>query len=338
MVSILSEMAMSRIPEDVLDWLLEPSNPSIRYRTLVEIQGHTQSNSEVQQAYTEILNWKPVQSIKRAMQPDGFWQVKVDNGKTVGEGTEYRTFNTTHWVLGYLAEYGLTRDEDFIELAANRYLDLQKSDGDFWGHFSCLYGLNLHTLAKLGFGSDPRIQKTLELVFSSVRHDNGYLCDVHAGKKRKGKPVKSCYRGSQKAIFGLGEYPSTWNQPSVRKLVDYFLNRQVLFKTTKPDELVVKNAGALVFPFTYREGLIDALYPLLKMGYMNHHNMQRAWELLESKRTPENKFPLEWTPVNKYLNPGKIGEPNKWTTFYAYLLYKLKIASSPSQVSDTHGY
>jgi hypothetical protein len=338
MVSILSEMAMFMIPEDVLDWLLEPSNPSIRYRTLVEIQGHAPSNSEVQQAHNEILNWKPVQSIKKAMQPDGFWQVKVDNGKTVGEGTEYRTFNTTHWVLGYLAEYGLTRDEDFIELAANRYLDLQGKDGDFWGHLSCLYGLNLHTFAKLGFGSDPRMQRTLELVFSSIRHDNGYLCDMHAGKKRKGNPVKSCYRGSQKVLFGLGEYPSTWNHPSVRKLVDYFLDRQVLFKMTNPDELVVKNAGALVFPFTYREGLIDVLYPLVKMGYMKHPKMQRAWDLLESKRTPDGKFPLDWMPANKYLNPGKIGEPNKWTTFYAYLLYNLKFSSSSSQVSDTHVY
>jgi hypothetical protein len=304
--------------------LLEPSNRSIRYRTLVELQGKSGSHPDVQQAYNEILNWKPVQSIKKAMQPEGFWLVKVDKGKTFGEGTEYRTFNTTHWVLGYLAECGLTRNEDFIELAANRYLDLQENDGDFWSHLSCLYGLNLHTFAKLGFGSDSRVQKTLELAFSSIRQDNGYLCDIHEGKKHKGKPVKSCYRGSQKVLFGLAKYPSAWSHPTVKKLVDYFLNRQVLFKTTNPDELVVKNAGALVFPFTYREGLIDVLYPLVKMGYANHLKMQKAWELLESKRTPDGKFPLDWTPANKYLNPGKIGEPNKWTTFYAYLLYKLK--------------
>jgi len=139
---------------------------------------------------------------------------------------------------------------------------------------------------------------------------------------------KSCYRGSQKVLFGLGEYPSTWKHPNVRKLVDYFLNRQVLFKTTKPDELVVKNAGALVFPFTYREGMIEILYPLLKMGYANHPNMSRAWKLFESKITPDKKFPLDWNPVNKYLKPGEKGKPNKWITFYAYLLYKLKFSES----------
>jgi hypothetical protein len=312
------------LPEEVLDWLLEPSNPSIRYRTLIELQDYSQSHSEVQQTYNEILNWKPVLHIKLAMQPEGYWQVKVDKNKIIGKGTEYRSFNTTHWVLGYLAEYGLTRHEEFIELATNRYLDLQKKDGDFWQHLSCLYGLNLHTFAKLGFGSDPRIQKSLELVFSSVRHDNGYLCDLHAEKRHNGKPVKSCYRGSEKVLFGLGEYPSTWNHPSVRKLVDYFLNRHLIFKIDKPEEFVVKNAGALVFPFTYREGLIEILYPLLKMGYNNHPNLLRAWELFKSKITVDKKFLLDWNPVNKFLKPGTIGEPNKWITFYAYLLCKLK--------------
>jgi hypothetical protein len=308
----------------VLDWLLEASNPAIRYRTLIELLGYSQTHSEVQQAYSEILNWKPILNIKKGMQPEGFWQVKGEMGKIFGNGTEYRSFNTTHWVLGYLAEYGLTRKEEFIELAADRYLDLQKKDGDFWDHLSCLYGLNLHTFAKLGYSDDPRIQKTLELSLNSIRHDSGYLCDLHAKKKKKGMPLKSCFRGTSKVLFGLAEYPTSWSHPNVKKLVDYFLNRHVLFKTAKPEDLVLKNAEALVFPFTYREGLIEILYPLLKMGFGNHPNMQRVWNLFEGKKTVNKKFPLDWKPINKYLIPGEIGEENKWTTFYAYLLYKLK--------------
>ncbi|MBN2150655.1 MAG: hypothetical protein JW839_04315 [Candidatus Lokiarchaeota archaeon] len=261
--------------------------------------------------------------IKKAMHPDGYWQIKVEKGKTFGEGTEYRTFNTTHWVLGYLAEYGLTRKEQFINLAGNRYLNLQKDDGDYFQHLSCLYGLNLHTFAKLGFGPDPRIQKTIGMVVSSIRHDRGYLCDMHEGKRRKGRPVKSCFRGTLKVLFGLAEYPSTWAHPSVKALVDYFLNRELLFKGGHPDELVLHNARALVFPFTCREGLLDVLYPLLKMGYGSHPKCNRAWELFESKRLPDGRFPLDWHPTNRYLKPGIKGEANKWITFYAYLLYKL---------------
>jgi hypothetical protein len=314
----------NNIPEKVLSWLLEPSNPSVRYRTLVELLNYSPHNSEIQLIYNEILNWKPVLKIKNAMHPDGYWQVKVEKGKIVGQDTEYRTFNTTHWVLGYLAEYGLTRKEEFINIASNRYLDLQKKDGDFWQHLSCLYGLNLHTFSKLGFKSDPRIQKTINLVVSSIRHDNGYLCDLHECKKRKGRALKSCFRGTLKVLFGLAEFPSTWNHPSVKMLVDYFLNRELLFKRSKPNELVVKNAGVLVFPFTYRASLLENLHPLLKMGYGSHPKFKRAWEIFESKKLPDGRFPLGWNPTNKYLKPGNKGEANKWITFYAYLLYKLK--------------
>ncbi|QEE15158.1 hypothetical protein DSAG12_00982 [Promethearchaeum syntrophicum] len=312
------------IPNRVLNWLLEPSNPSVRYRTLIELLDGSSNDSEIQQTYNEILNWKPVVKIKKAMHPDGYWEVKVDKGKIVGKGTEYRTFNTTHWVLGYLAEYGLTRKEKFIDLASNRYLNLQKKDGDFWQHLSCLYGLNLHTFSKLGFESDPRIQKTLDLVASSIRYDNGYLCDLHEGKKRKGRDVKSCFRGTLKILFGLSEYPSTWTHSKVKLLLDYFLNRELLFKKNKPYELVVKNAGLLVFPFTYRASLLESLYPLLKMGYGSHPKVIRAWKLFESKKLLNGRFPLEWNPPNKYLKPGNKGDVNKWVTFYAYLLYKLK--------------
>ncbi len=312
------------IPEKVRSWLLEPSNPSVRYRTLTELLNRSPGDPESQLTYNEILKWKPVVKIKDAMHPDGYWPVKVEGGKTFGQDTEYRTFNTTHWVLGYLAEYGLTRKEEFINLAGNRYLGLQKEDGDFWQHLSCLYGLNLHTFSKLGFGSDPRIQKTVELAASSTRHDNGCLCDLQEGKRRQGEPVKSCFRGTLKALFGLAEFPSTWHRPHVKVLVDYFLNRDLLFKRSKPNELVVNNAGALVFPFTYREGLLENLYPLLKMGYGSHPKFMRAWTLFESKKLPDGKFPLEWSPMNKYLKPGNKGEANKWITFYAYLLYKLK--------------
>lgn len=316
------------IPKKVLNWLLEPSNPSVRYRTLIELLNHSPNDPELQLAHNEIMHWKPIMKIKNAMHPDGYWEVKVDKGKIVGKDTAYRTFNTTHWVLGYLAEYGLTRKEEFINRASSRYLDLQKQDGDFWQHLSCLYGLNLHTFAKLGFESDPRIQKTVELAVSSIRHDKGYLCDLHEGKKRKGRSVKSCFRGTLKVLFGLAEFPATWSHPSVKAVVDYFLNRELLFQRSKPNQLVVENAGLLVFPFTYRAGLMEILHSLLKMGYGKHPKFMRAWDLFESKKQPDGRFQLEWSPSNKYLKPGTKGEANKWITFYAYLLYKLKNSGS----------
>lgn len=38
-----------------IDWLLEPENPSVHYRTLTEILGNSYADSEVQRAKKAIL-------------------------------------------------------------------------------------------------------------------------------------------------------------------------------------------------------------------------------------------------------------------------------------------
>ncbi len=318
---------METIPENVLHWLLERENPSIRYRTMKEIQNRPSTDKKMIETQKSILQAFNVKKIKKAMHPEGYWTIKKHDGRIIGAGVEYATFNTTHYVLGYLAELGLTREEPWVELAADRYLSLQASDEEFWNYLSCLLGLTLRTFAKLGFGEDPRLLKRLVLLESQIRYDNGYLCDLHEGKRKRGQLVKSCYRGSVKALFGLSEFPQVWHKPFVKDLVNYFLKREVLFKTTNKKKLVRKDANLIFFPFTYYAGLINVLYPLCKMGYDSDKRVKRAWEILEKHRTEEKKYILDSSPHNRYLNPGERKQPNKWVTFYSYLCKILREGS-----------
>jgi len=309
------------IPENVLNWLLERENPSIRYRVMKEIQKKLSNDEKMIETQQSIVKSSYIQKIKNSMHPEGYWTVKKHDGRIIGAGVEYATFNTTHYVLGYIAELGLTRKESWVELAADRYLSLQTSDEDFYNYLSCLMGLNLRTFAKLGFGEDPRVLKRLSLLESYIRYDEGYLCDLHEGKTKRGRLVKSCYRGSVKALFGLSEFPQVWHKPFVKNLINYFLNREILFKTTNLKKLVRKDAGLTYFPFTYYAGLIDVLYPLCKMGYGSDKKVKRAWEILENHKTEEGKYILDSSPNNRYLKPGERKQPNKWITFYSYLCY-----------------
>ena len=318
---------MEKIPENVLHWLIEKENPSIRYRTMKEIQNTPSTDEKMIENHQSILHSSTVQKIKKSMHPDGYWTIKKSDGRVIGEGVEYATFNTTHSVLGFLAELGVTREEPWVELAADRYLSLQESDGDFLDHFSCLLGLNLRTFAKLGFAEDSRLLKSVSLLESQIRYDNGFLCDLHEGKRKRGRSVKSCYRGSVKALYGISEFPNFWQKPFVKDLINYFLNRDILFKTTNLKKLVRKDAGLTRFPFTYRAGLIDVLYPLCKMGYGSDKRVLRAWEILENHKTEEGMYIMDWNPQSRYLNPGKQREPNKWITFYSYLCKMLREGS-----------
>ena len=241
---------MNPIPEEVINWLLKKNNPSIRYRTMVELQELPDSNKKVKKAREAIAEYPVVQKIMNEMHPDGYWTVKKRNGRIIGAGVEYADWSTTHFVLSYLAELGLKKDNPKVKTAADRYLSLQQPDGDFWNHFSCLYGINIRTFIKLGYQNDQRLEKTINLLKTMIREDQGYLCDMHEGK-RKTRLVKSCYRGTLKVLFGISELPQLWDEPHVKQLVNYFLNRNVLYKTKKPTEFVTRETGKTIFPFSY---------------------------------------------------------------------------------------
>ena len=312
---------MEKIPVSVLEWLLEEENPSIRYRTMVELQDLPTTNTEVKRAYKAVLNYPVVQNILKKMHPEGYWEVKKRDGRIIGAGVEYADWSTTHYVLSYLAELGMTKDNPQVEKAANRYLSLQQPDGDFWNHFSCLYGLNIRTFVKLGFQEDPRLAKTIELLKTMIREDEGYLCELHEGK-RKTRLVKSCYRGTVKALFAVSELPALWTETPTKRLLSYFLDRNVLYTTRDQAKFVTRETGKTIFPFSYRAGLLETLYALAKIGIGEDSRVQKAWNILEDHKTSTDRYILDWTPgktTNRYFYPGLTQVENKWVTFYAYL-------------------
>ena len=312
-----------KIPKNVTEWLIEEENPSIRYRSLRELQELPESDPELQSTRKQITSYQPVKNMLEAMHPEGYWeQINPRSKKSYGKDVEYMR-DTTHFILAYLAELGMTREDPKIEKAANRYLSLLQPDGDFYRHFSCLYGLNIRTFMLLGFKDDSRLKKTINLMKKSIRYDNGYLCDTHEGK-RKRRPVKSCVRGSAKVLYSLGELPELWEESFSKKIVEYFLNRNILYKTTNPKIYVRNDAGLTMFPFYWGFGLIDVLLPLVKMGYGGDPRMKSAWDVLKQHKTEEGKYILDRDYKSKYWKIGKRGSANKWITFYAYLCLKYK--------------
>ncbi len=312
-----------KIPKNVTECLLEEENPSIRYRTMRELQELPESDPNLQLSKKQISSYQPVKDMLEAMHPEGYWeQINPRSKKSYGKDVEYMR-DTTHFILAYLAELGMTREDIKIEKAANRYLSLLQPDGDFYRHFSCLYGLNIRTFMLLGFKDDPRLKKTINLIKKSIRHDNGYLCDTHEGK-RKRRPVKSCVRGSAKVLYSLGELPELWDESFSKKIVEYFLNRNILYKTTNPKIYVRNDAGLTMFPFYWGFGLIDVLLPLAKMGYGHDPRMESAWNVLARHKTEEGKYILDSNWKSKYWKFEKRGLVSKWITFYAYLCLKYK--------------
>lgn len=310
--------------DQLMGWLLESSAPALVYRTLHELLGVPVDDPVVRAAHANLPGSTDVNRLLKAMHPDGYWlQLRSDKRAYVGDDVEYGSYATTHFVLSYLSELGMTRDVPQVARAADRYLSLQKADGDFWNHISCLYAFNICTFIRLGYRQDARLERTIQLMLSIERPDNGYLCEMHEGK-RKTRPVKSCIRGSLKALRAFAELPEYWQHPRCLALVDYFLEREGIFRQDDLLTPVKSELAMTLFPFTWSASLLEVLLGLSKMGYGKDERLTRAWQLLEDKRNAEGLYILDWTPRQSPWKVGKRGQPNPWVTFYALLAKKYK--------------
>jgi hypothetical protein len=308
------------LPSDsVMQWLLESSDPSVRYRTLAELLGKPLTASEVVTAQQAISSWDAMRDILRHMTPDGCW-VTAGKRRSYGRGLEYYGSATTPHVLHNLAELGLTRAHPQVHKAASRYLALLDREFDFRTLQSCIHGYMLRAFAMMGYADHPVFARMTDLVLGSIRWDNGYQC----GREKKTRPVKSCMRGTWQVLMAFAEVPALRQSPVVQRLVRYFLDRNVLFRRDTPDKVLRPEVTATIFPFTHgRASLLEPLYALSKMGHGRHPALNRAWEMLEQKKTADGRYILNWAPATLFP-AAKRGEPNKWVTLYAALAHKYR--------------
>jgi len=76
------------IPVDVINWLLEPEDPSMRYRTMKELLDKSQN--EVQETKSLIFDSDSVKTIFEKMHPEGCWlQKNPRTGEVTGDWVKY---------------------------------------------------------------------------------------------------------------------------------------------------------------------------------------------------------------------------------------------------------
>jgi len=310
---------------DIIQWLLQDDDPSMQWRTRRELLNAGDDLLEVRQAKSAIVESSAVCGLLEKMHPDGYWLQKNPRTKVyVGDDVLYGSFATTHFCLAYLAELGMDRSHPLVEKAAERYLSLQKADGDWLNHYSCLFGYNIRTYVLLGYREDARIERSIELLLQTVREDGGYLCDWHEGKY-KTRQVKSCIRGAVKCLLAFAELPEYWEHPRCRQLVEYFLNRGGIYRSKSRDIFVNDDMNRHAFPIIWRANIWEILYALSKMGYGNDERLNSAWNELESRADETGRYKLDWTPTECPWKVGERGEVNKWITFYVLLAEKYRV-------------
>ena len=195
----------AQLKGDPLSWLLEESEPGIRYLALRHLLDLPADDPQLLQAQRAAHTQGPIATILGNMQPEGYWSEP-------GAGYYPKYFSTV-WSLILLAQLGASIDEDErIKVASNYMLDHALTpDGIFStnglpsGTADCLLGNLCHALVSLGC-KDKRLEKAFEWMARTVTGEG------IAPMEEKKAPVRY-YAGKCGPTFACGsnnKLPCAW--------------------------------------------------------------------------------------------------------------------------------
>jgi hypothetical protein len=318
---------------ELSDWLLEPSDPSVRYWALRELKRKGSGNAEVLAAQDEVMESSQVKTILAAQNPCGWW---------VGEKDMYlpKYTATTHSLL-ILTELGAKRTPA-IERGIEHIFRFQRRSGHFLpdlpttekGKSSsvkdgcCFDGNILYYLIHFGYLDDPRTRLLID--FNISYHD-----DQDAGWKCRSYPVnpaavspKNCYMGAAKMLRAISTIPLQARGGEIQSIidreVDNILENGVYHYLHNSDGTFKDKAGwkKFGFPLFYQSDALEVLDTLTRLG-VHDVRMRDAIDLVLSARQPDGKWLLENTFNGKmWVDIEEKGKPSKWITLRALRVLK----------------
>ncbi len=326
---------------NAIAWLLESSEPGVRYLELRDLLDRPADDAELLEAQREAHMAGPIAKILSKMNPEGYW---------VKEGAGYSPkYRSTVWSLLMLAQLGARMDMDErIARAVDYYLEhAVNPDGQIShdhlpnGTFDCLQGNMCYALYSLGC-RDEKMEAAFDWMARTVTGEGmgkqgdekaryrwyTYQCGpIFACKANGGK---SCAWGAAKvmAAFSLltKEKRTARIEQAIQAGVDFLFSVD-LMKANWPSRDNAKpspNWWKFSFPVFYISDLLQMTEALARLGYGKDPRLPETVEFIRSQQDEEGRWRLELDYAERSgMRFGKINQPNKWVTLRALRALKL---------------
>ena len=326
----------SLLKDNPIDWLLEDTNPSVRYYALRNILEKSTDVPEIVAAKNAIMKSHVITTILDKQHPDGYWGVPEDfyiRSKYKG----------TVWSFIILAALGA--DKNDIRIQNTCEFILKNSQDPSSGGFSyqssskgggapgkvlpCLTGNMVWCLIRFGYLDDPRVQKGIEWITKYQRFDDGeqnlpkdWPYKVH--KACFGK--HSCHMGVVKALKALAEIPENKRKPNVKntinQAVEYLLIHHIYKRSHDLNHVAKAEWLQFGFPLMWKTDALEMLLVLTQLR-VKDKRMQDAVDLVISKQNDEGRWMLEKTFNGRMqVSIERKGKPSKWITLHALRMLK----------------
>jgi len=306
--------------EDPVPWLLEEDNPSVRYFTLRDLLHRREDDPELSAARSDIMTSKAVTEILEAQYPQGYW---IKPGR--GYSPKYRA---TVWQLMFLADLGATATAT-VHRACQYVLEhsLVPEEGLFsatkaeTGTIICLNGNLLRALCYLSYGDHPTVRTVTENLAVRILEE-GFHCRANSTVRSRRETWLPCAWGAIKALTAFASMP----RPQPSDAVSQAIARGVdLLFSRDPSKADYPSCTGTVsplwfklgFPLGYGSDLLELVDLLARLGHGGDGRLQKAIEIVLSKKDSEGRWPVEHTLDKTWTRFGDKGEPSKWVTLRA---------------------
>lgn len=275
-------------PRDVLGWLLEPTQPAVRYRVLVDLLGNSQSTPEAQAARREISERGWAADILSRQAVDGRWEWGARQSLYVPK------YTCTIWNLIVLADLGMTASDRRVKKTCELFLNqYSRPDGGFdnpsskWARSElCLTGNLARTLSLCGYGDDPRVKSSFQWLVTNQMEDGGWHCFY---EKAFGRGTLDCWEGlSAFAILHRSKWTRSMKR-AVERGAEFYLKKE-LFKEGKNRYVPWFRFH---YPVHYYYDILVGLDVLTKLGYGGDRRLDPALEILAKKRRKDGTWLLD---------------------------------------------
>jgi len=318
----------SALKANLLSWLLEEANPSVRYFALVDLLGLPARDRRVIAARKVIMERGMVPKILARQNRGGYWEKAED----FYVRTKYRG---TVWQLIILAELGAegkdARIKDACEFVLGvsqdrksggfAYLGGPKGGGYPSAVIPCLTGNMVWSLIRLGYAGDPRVKRGIDWITTYQRFDDLMSGVPKSWPYEKHDPCwgrHTCHSGAVKAIKALAAIPEKKRPAKVRQTIEagaeYFLRHHIFKRSHNLSRVAKPKWMKFGFPTMWDGDALEVFDLLTQLGYRDPR-MQDAAELILSKRDASGRWSLENTYNGRFqFDIEKQGEPSKWVT------------------------
>jgi len=337
-----------------IEWLLEETNPSVRYFTLRDLLDKGEDNPEVAEAKAAISTSKIMVKILSKEKLEGYWEDS--------KSPYLPKYKATYWQVMTLGQLGIDKSEERTQKACDYTFGLQLENGGFsmytkkgtateynrvkrrltargesppksinWisslvneHEYSCLTGNVVAALIRLGYGEDHRVKKAINWLLSVQNRDGGWLCPYW---KAHIKDTHSCFYGTICPLEAFSEVPETKRSPEMKQAIERGAEFLLMHRLYKADhhryKVINRQWLRFSFPWFYGYDILRGLSVLTKLDYIDDERLTDAVGVLIKKRRSDGTWLLDSSPLGRMqTNIESVSKPSKWITLNALKVLK----------------